>query len=174
MRQPADTRSSAKWQPKWSQQVVFRVRVSTLNTHLVVGNNVFTDGLIEQSSIPVLETLWLRNLLFRRMSVKNVVVAFCRRTRPYVNVHETAEQPHRSACYSLWSQTLGWNSQCDTTAATVEWSGWRSRPLWFLCSKNDGVIKTSNAPKGTDIRPIDNDVLNIYPSQKLCKTTEDY
>ena len=107
-------------------------RVSTLNIHLVVGNNVLTDGLIEQSSIPVLEPFWLRNLLFRRMSVKNVVVAFCRRTRPYVNVHETAEKPHRSARYSPWSQTLGWNSKYDTTAATAEWSGWRSRPLWFL------------------------------------------
>ena len=54
--------------------------------YLVVDHHALQNGSIEHLLVPVLQTPWFGHALLGRMAVKNVVVAFARRTRPDVCV----------------------------------------------------------------------------------------
>lgn len=61
-----------------------KVRVITM-TDLVVGDDAVSESLVEHLLVPLLESLWLRNLLIQRMAVEDVVITLAWGTRPDVS-----------------------------------------------------------------------------------------
>lgn len=51
---------------------------------LVVGDDAIIESFVEHLLVPLLQPLWLRNLLVKWMAVEDVVVAFTWGTRPDV------------------------------------------------------------------------------------------
>ena len=53
--------------------------------YLVLNDNTISDGLIKHLLVPINQSLVFGNLLFHRVTMKNVVISFTRRARPYMS-----------------------------------------------------------------------------------------
>lgn len=64
-------------------------------SHLVIVDNSLGDGFVQHLFVPLLQAFGLGDLLVQRVTVKDVIVPFARRTRPDMTRSKPGTRTHK-------------------------------------------------------------------------------